>query len=125
RHAGPATAAVTVRYAADHLAVEVTDTGCGLSSSVAETAFAAFLATGTGAGHGLRGMRERAAAAGGAIEIGPIPDGGFRVAARFPHDADPDADIDADDDAQPETAAHAPPPARDASAGGGQLGGRR
>ena len=125
RHAGPATAAVTVRYAADHLAVEVTDTGCGLSSSVAETAFAAFLATGTGAGHGLRGMRERAAAAGGAIEIGPIPDGGFRVAACFPHDADPDADIDDDDDAQPETAAHAPPPAGDASAGSGQLGGRR
>ena len=29
-HAGPATAAVTVHYAADSLAVEVTDTGCGL-----------------------------------------------------------------------------------------------
>jgi signal transduction histidine kinase len=119
RHAGPATAVVTVRYAADYLAVEVTDTGCGLSSSVAETAFATFLSVGTGAGHGLRGMRERAAAAGGVIEIGPLPDGGFRVAARFP--------LDADSDARPETAtdADAWPPTRDASAASGQQGGRR
>jgi len=29
-------------------------------------------------------MRERAAAAGGTIEIGPRADGGFRVAAWFP-----------------------------------------
>ena len=77
RHAGPATAAVTVRYAADGLAVEVTDTGRGLSSSAAETAFAGFLAVGTSVGHGLRGMRERAAAAGGVIEIGPLPDRRF------------------------------------------------
>jgi signal transduction histidine kinase len=84
RHAGPATAAVLVGYAAETLTIEVTDTGCGLPSSVAEAAFARFLATGTGAGHGLRGMRERAAAAGGAIEIGPLPGHGFRVAARFP-----------------------------------------
>jgi hypothetical protein len=87
RHAGPATAAVTLHYAAEGLAVEVTDTGCGLSASIAETAFAAFLADGAGAGHGLRGMRERAAAAGGVIEIGPLPDGGCRVAARFPLEA--------------------------------------
>ncbi|HEX4290752.1 MAG TPA: sensor histidine kinase [Trebonia sp.] len=122
RHAGPATAAVTVHYAADHLTVEVTDTGCGLSSSVAETAFAAFLATGAGAGHGLRGMRERAAAAGGTIEIGPIPNGGFRVAARFPHDAD--TDVNTGTDAPPETATPASVPTRDAAAASGQQGGR-
>ncbi len=29
-------------------------------------------------------MRERANAAGGTIDIGPLPDGGFRVAARLP-----------------------------------------
>jgi len=86
RHAGPATAAVRVGYAADTLTVEVTDTGHGLSSSAAEAAFAEFVAAGTGAGHGLRGMRERAAAAGGTIEIGPLPGRGFRVAARFPLD---------------------------------------
>ena len=86
RHAGPATAAVTVQYAADSLTVEVTDTGCGLPASVAEAAFAAFLDIGAGAGHGMRGMRERAAAADGTVEIGPLPDYGFRVAARFPLD---------------------------------------
>jgi signal transduction histidine kinase len=114
RHAGPATAAVTVHYAADHLAVEVADTGCGVSASVAETSFAAFLAAGTGAEHGLRGMRERAAAAGGVIEIGPLPDHGFRVAARFPLDAD----------GQPETAPHARPWSSDASAASGRPGSR-
>ena len=86
RHAGPATATVRVDYAEDSLSIEVTDTGCGLPTSAAEAAFAQFLAAGTGAGQGLRGMRERAAAAGGSIEIGPLRDEGFRVAVRFPVD---------------------------------------
>ncbi|HEY7278512.1 MAG TPA: sensor histidine kinase [Trebonia sp.] len=105
RHAGPATAAVTVDYGAAALRVEVTDTGRGLTDSAAEAAYAAFFASagspvlvpgafandlggapaGT-VGHGLRGMRERAAAAGGTIDIGPRPAGGFRVAARLPLD---------------------------------------
>jgi signal transduction histidine kinase len=68
RHAGPATAEVAVRYGHCDLGIEVTDTGLG----------------GNGTGHGLRGMRERAAAADAAIEIGSPPSGGFRVAARFP-----------------------------------------
>jgi len=101
RHAGPATATVLVQYDADSLAIEVTDSGCGLPSSAAEAAFAEFLAAGIGAGHGLRGMRERAAAAGGTIEIGPLPDQGFRVAARFPLDPPETARTDT---ARPETA---------------------
>ncbi len=94
RHAGPATAAVTVDYGADELRVEVTDTGRGLTPAAAH----ATVISGTGiagagivnpgitgaAGHGLRGMRERASAAGGTIDIGPLPGGGFRVAARLP-----------------------------------------
>ena len=54
----------------------MTDTGRGQQPRT--------VAAGNGSGHGLRGMRERAAAAGGTIEIGPAPAGGFRVAARFP-----------------------------------------
>ncbi|HEV3504203.1 MAG TPA: sensor histidine kinase, partial [Actinomycetes bacterium] len=37
-----------------------------------------------GAGHGLVGMRERVSLFGGDLEAGTGPDGGFRVAARFP-----------------------------------------
>ncbi|MGH3311120.1 MAG: ATP-binding protein, partial [Streptomyces sp.] len=38
----------------------------------------------TGGGHGLLGMRERAAALHGACETGPLPGGGFRVHVRLP-----------------------------------------
>lgn len=37
-----------------------------------------------GTGHGLVGMRERVRLVGGALDVGPLPDGGFRVAARLP-----------------------------------------
>ncbi len=37
-----------------------------------------------GGGHGLMGMRERAAALHGVCETGPLPDGGFRVHVRLP-----------------------------------------
>jgi signal transduction histidine kinase len=35
-------------------------------------------------GHGLVGMRERVRLVGGTLDAGPLPDGGFRVAARIP-----------------------------------------
>ncbi|QPP10996.1 two-component sensor histidine kinase [Streptomyces bathyalis] len=37
-----------------------------------------------GGGHGLMGMRERAAALHGVCETGPLPEGGFRVHVRLP-----------------------------------------
>ncbi|MBT2488900.1 sensor histidine kinase [Streptomyces sp. ISL-96] len=40
-------------------------------------------ASGAG-GHGLVGMRERVRLTGGTLDTGPMPDGGFRVAARLP-----------------------------------------
>jgi signal transduction histidine kinase len=88
RHAGPATAAVTVDYGAAALRVEVTDTGRGLTDPAARVAYAAFVAgAGFPVGHGLRGMRERATVAGGTLDVGPRPEGGFRVAASLPlHD---------------------------------------
>jgi signal transduction histidine kinase len=73
RHAGPATAAVALGYASDELHIDVTDTGRG-QAVIARN----------GDGHGLAGMRERAAAVGGTVEAGPGPAGGFRVAARLP-----------------------------------------
>ncbi len=74
RHAGPATAAVSLTYHHDELRIDVTDTGRGQPPAAA----------GKSAGHGLAGMRERAAAVGGTVETGPGPVGGYRVAARLP-----------------------------------------
>ena len=73
RHAGPATAAVSISYHDDELRIDVTDTGRGQPA-----------VAGNGGGHGLAGMRERAAAVGGAVQARPGPVGGFRVAARLP-----------------------------------------
>ncbi|WP_243709698.1 sensor histidine kinase [Micromonospora sp. 15K316] len=73
RHAGPATAAVRIRYAATEVEVEVTDTGRGVA------------ATGSApTGSGLAGMRERVTALGGTFDAGPAAGGGFRVHARLP-----------------------------------------
>ncbi|MEH1169870.1 sensor histidine kinase [Micromonospora sp. CPCC 205539] len=71
RHAGVASAEVTVDHRADELVVEVADRGSGT------------VGDGT-AGHGLAGMRERVAALGGELTTGPRPGGGFRVSARLP-----------------------------------------
>jgi signal transduction histidine kinase len=71
RHAGPATAEVRLEYRHGELRITVADTGRGPAGA-------------SNGGHGLAGMRERAAAVGGAVETGPGPGGGYRVAARLP-----------------------------------------
>ena len=38
----------------------------------------------SGAGHGLIGMAERVRVYGGSLDVGPLPDGSFRVHAQFP-----------------------------------------
>jgi signal transduction histidine kinase len=74
RHAGPASATVLVRYGPADLTVQVDDDGRGPAA-----------AGGAGGnGNGIRGMRERVAALGGELTIGPRPGGGFRVQARLP-----------------------------------------
>jgi glucose-6-phosphate-specific signal transduction histidine kinase len=35
-------------------------------------------------GHGIDGMRERAASVGGELTAGPLPEGGFQVTATLP-----------------------------------------
>jgi signal transduction histidine kinase len=73
RHAGRASATVTLRHQRGQLLVDVVNDGV--------TGHAPF-SDGTGAG--LTGMRERAAVLGGTLEAGPRPGGGFRVHAELP-----------------------------------------
>ncbi|MFF7729977.1 sensor histidine kinase [Streptomyces sp. NPDC008001] len=46
----------------------------------------------SGTGHGLVGMRERVRLVGGTLDTGPLPGGGFRVAARLPFTTAPEED---------------------------------
>jgi signal transduction histidine kinase len=84
RHAGASAATVAVCYSGDDLRIEVRDDGRGAAGRSGHTGNEDGQDSASAPGHGLRGMRERAAAAAGTIEIGPMEAGGFRVAARFP-----------------------------------------
>jgi signal transduction histidine kinase len=70
KHAGPAAATVRVAYEPGRVVVEVSDDGNGVAPAAG--------------GSGIAGMRERVAAAGGELDAGPRPGGGFRVTARLP-----------------------------------------
>ena len=73
KHAGPrARARVLLHYGDGAVEVRVTDDGRGAAAS------------GDGRGHGLMGMRERAAVYGGEVRAGPRAGGGFEVVARIP-----------------------------------------
>ena len=73
KHAGPwARASVLLRYTPDAVDLFVTDDGLGGA------------AASDGGGHGLTGMRERAAMYGGSVQAESRPGGGFVVTARLP-----------------------------------------
>ncbi|MFE9690042.1 sensor histidine kinase [Micromonospora sp. NPDC005806] len=74
RHAGVGECRVTVGYAPDGVSVEVVDAGRGGPLG--------------GEGHGIVGMRERTALLDGRFTAGPRSEGGFRVAAWLPAEAD-------------------------------------
>jgi signal transduction histidine kinase len=82
RHSGPATATVALTYRSGQLLIKVTDTGRGQAAAGVRDLGSAGAAT---QGHGLVGMRERAAAAGGTFQAGPAPGGGFAVTAELPY----------------------------------------
>lgn len=73
KHAGPATATVSLTFGADDLTLAVTDTDTGCGGHI------------NGTGHGLVGIRERVAVVGGEVTAGQSPDGGFAVRARLPY----------------------------------------
>ncbi|MFI7234337.1 sensor histidine kinase [Streptomyces cyaneofuscatus] len=75
RHAPGARTRVLVAPDNGHLLVLVVNGPAAAPGSPLET---------SGTGHGLVGMRERVRLTGGTLDTGPLPDGGFRVAARMP-----------------------------------------
>ena len=80
KHAGPEAAAeVTLRYGHGDLLVRVTDSGPGIDQGRTLPRYGAIQP-----GHGLTGMRERAAMYGGTVQAAPRPVGGFEVTARLP-----------------------------------------
>ena len=72
KHAGGAHASVLLRYTDDAMLLEIRDDGPATGFTTAA------------GGHGLVGMRERAAVHGGELTAGPDPHGGFVVTARLP-----------------------------------------
>lgn len=71
KYAGPAHATVRLDYLPDGLGLRICDDGRGP-------------AAGPGSGHGLVGMRERAALLGGWLQVTAMPGGGFGVRAFLP-----------------------------------------
>jgi signal transduction histidine kinase len=71
KHAGPAQARVTIRYQDASVELEIADTGRGPAGA-------------DGTGHGLVGMRERAAMFGGELKTAAADGGGFAIRARLP-----------------------------------------
>ncbi|MEV4414679.1 sensor histidine kinase [Catellatospora sp. NPDC049609] len=71
KHAGAASVEVALDWRPGELAVTVTDDGRGAADRR------------PAGGHGLTGIAERVAAAGGKVVFGPAPAGGFRVEAVF------------------------------------------
>jgi signal transduction histidine kinase len=73
KHAGQARADVAIGCVDNTVTIDITDNGTGEPGNQAPAG-----------GHGLAGMRERAAAFGGELAAGPRPGGGFAVRARLP-----------------------------------------
>jgi signal transduction histidine kinase len=91
RHAPGAAVDVELRYEASELCLRVRDNGPGPDRVATAEATARPAGDQTPGGHGLLGMRERAAAVGGTLHTGLAAGGGFFVAARLPAAARQDA----------------------------------
>jgi len=74
KHAGPATATVTIRYSDSDIELEILDNGRESIASRGNNTI----------GKGLIGMRERVNLHGGELETRKIPGGGFLVRAKLP-----------------------------------------
>jgi signal transduction histidine kinase len=79
KHAAGATATVAVSYQPGAIEIWVNDDGPAVKDASPKY-------TAGGSGFGLTGMVERIALCGGGLQVGPTPEGGFRVHAHIPVD---------------------------------------
>ncbi|MHA3684472.1 sensor histidine kinase [Leucobacter sp. HY1908] len=93
KHSGASTATVVVRFSDDTVDLSVTNDGAAGSLNNSRDGSTERTATprldrrggqGSGRGHGLIGMRERASLYGGTLEAAATPEGGFIVSASLP-----------------------------------------
>ena len=97
KHAGPGTTAtVRLSYGDAAVRIEVTDTGVGPGPGLLAAGGQPIIG-----GHGIIGMRERAAAVGGTVVTGRGPDGGYQVIATLPCDMSAAPDAAQPGDAEP------------------------
>jgi signal transduction histidine kinase len=75
KHAGPSRASVVVNYHSKLLELQICDDGRGFTTDLTP-------------GHGLIGMRQRAALLGGRLMVGSGPTGGVKVEATLPVDGE-------------------------------------
>jgi signal transduction histidine kinase len=93
RHAPGSQVEVSVTYRASHLELDIrNDAGRGNRADRAGETGDSDRMDKVGSGHGLIGMRERAAMLGGTLNASPTRDGGFRVFAILPLSANDDGD---------------------------------
>jgi signal transduction histidine kinase len=78
KHAAASAAEIRIAHADRAVEIEVTDNGSARPPASGAAA----------GGHGLTGMRERVELYGGSLEAGPRVDGGWRLLARLPKDAE-------------------------------------
>ncbi|MFD8544592.1 sensor histidine kinase [Streptomyces sp. NPDC059649] len=80
KHAGPVPVRIHLDPRPDSLRITVEDDGpCPPENGIDDAP-----GLGSGTGHGMIGMRERAKAAGGILTAGPRPTGGFRIHTELP-----------------------------------------
>lgn len=84
RHSGGDCARVTASTDGHVLLVTITDNGHARAGTAAQPAGHDDDGSSAGSGHGIAGMRERAALLGGYLAAGPAENGGFEVKAQLP-----------------------------------------